>query len=106
MGVLTELLCFQKQQVNHEEVLLNVGQVSSYPQIQELISKKEPFDKLWRTAVDFYAKYDQWMNGPLLNVNAEIVEEEVSIYLRQTYSKLTCNYKKNVCAEPIVIVLY
>lgn len=63
--------------MNCEEVLLNVGQVSSYPQIQELAIKKEPYDKLWRTAVDFYAKYDKWMNGPLLNVNAEIVEEEV-----------------------------
>lgn len=72
--------------MNREEVLLNIGQVSSYPQIQELVIRKEPYDKLWRTAVDFYAKYDQWMNGPLLNVNAEIVEEEVG---RSSYTILT-----------------
>lgn len=55
-----------------------MGQVSPYPQIQELLAKKEPFDKLWKTAVEFQTKHDQWMNGPLLNVNAEIVEDEVS----------------------------
>nr|XP_039250666.1 dynein heavy chain 3, axonemal-like [Styela clava] len=75
----------EKQQVNREEVLLSTGQVTQYPQIQELLSRKEPFDKLWRTAVDFYSKYDQWMNGPLLKVNAEIVEEEVQRLWKTSY---------------------
>ena len=51
--------------------------ITQYPQIQEFAIQKEPFDKLWSTAVHFHSQYDKWMNGPLLNVNAETVEEEV-----------------------------
>lgn len=64
--------------INREEQMLGVEQLTPYPQIQEFIIQKEPFDKLWTTAVTFHQHYDKWMNGPLLNVNAEVVEEEVS----------------------------
>lgn len=57
--------------------MLGRENLTPYPQIQDFIVQKEPFDKLWSTAVHFHAQYDKWMNGPLLNVNAETVEEEV-----------------------------
>jgi len=38
---------------------------------------KEPFDKLWSNAVHFHQQHEKWMSGPLLQVNAEEVEEEV-----------------------------
>jgi len=67
----------QKQLINREEILLDVGQVSSYPQIQDLVLRKEPFERLWRNVLAFNQYYDKWMNGPLLGVNAEVVEEVV-----------------------------
>ena len=33
----------------------------------------------------FHSHYERWMNGPLLEVNAEDVEEEVSIILVGLY---------------------
>ena len=33
----------------------------------------------------FQSQYEKWMNGPLLEVNAEDVEEEVSIILVGLY---------------------
>ena len=33
----------------------------------------------------FHSQYEKWMNGPLLEVNAEDVEEEVSIILVGLY---------------------
>ena len=56
---------------------MDVGHVSPYPQIQEITSKKEPFEKLWRNVVAFNKMHDKWMNGPLLEVNAEVVDENV-----------------------------
>ena len=65
--------------INREEQLLGIEQLTPYPQIQEFLVQKEPFDKLWTTAVHFHKQYDNWIDGPLLNVNAEVVEEEVFI---------------------------
>ena len=41
------------------------------------MAAKEPYEKLWTGAVKFHKYYDKWMNGPLLEVDAEEVEEEV-----------------------------
>ena len=74
------LFSFQKIKINKEESLLNTGQQSEYALIQEMIYRKEPFDKLWKTAVTFHSYHDKWMNGPLIEVNAEEVEEEVGMW--------------------------
>ncbi|MEE6480199.1 hypothetical protein FKM82_012486 [Ascaphus truei] len=74
--------------INQEEVLLGTEQISSFNQIQEICKLKEPYDKLWTTAVHFNNYYDKWMNGPLLKVNAEEVEEEVQNLWKDSY-KLT-----------------
>lgn len=42
-----------------------------------MLVAKEPYEKLWTAAVKFRDYYEKWMNGPLLEVNAEEVEEEV-----------------------------
>ncbi|XP_076804480.1 dynein axonemal heavy chain 3-like isoform X3 [Clavelina lepadiformis] len=82
----------EKQQVNREEMLLDVGHVSPYPQIQEITSKKEPFEKLWRNVVAFNKMHDKWMNGPLLEVNAEVVDENVQELWKTSY-KLTKRFQ-------------
>ena len=58
--------------------MLGTGDPTQYIQIQEMMAAKEPYEKLWQGAVKFHRYYDKWMNGPLLEVNAEEVEEEVS----------------------------
>ena len=37
--------------------------ITQYPQIQLIVASKEPFDRLWKTALSFHNSYDQWMNG-------------------------------------------
>ncbi|KAL4226016.1 hypothetical protein ACF0H5_014003 [Mactra antiquata] len=81
----------EKVLINREEEMLGIEQLTPYPQIQEFLIQKEPFDKLWSTAVNFHQQYDKWMNGPLLNVNAEIVEEEVQVLWKTVY-KLMKNF--------------
>ncbi|XP_053376707.1 dynein axonemal heavy chain 3-like [Mercenaria mercenaria] len=83
----------EKTLINREEQMLGVEHITQYPQIQDFIAQKEPFDKLWTTAVHFHAQYDKWMNGPLLNVNAEVVEEEIQTLWKTVY-KLMKNFSQ------------
>ncbi|XP_067861511.1 dynein axonemal heavy chain 3-like [Heptranchias perlo] len=78
----------EKALINHEEVLLETGHISPYHQIQNILNAMEPFEKLWKIAVQFNLHYDKWMNGSLLQVNAEEVEQEVQSLWRISY-KLT-----------------
>lgn len=59
-------------------MLLGQEVMTQYGQIQSITTAREPYEKLWRTAVTFHKEHDSWMNGPLLKVNAEVVDEEVS----------------------------
>ncbi|KAG8578269.1 hypothetical protein GDO81_010439 [Engystomops pustulosus] len=78
----------EKAHINKEEELLGIEQIGSYTQISEICKLKEPYEKLWTTALHFSTCYDKWMNGPLLQVNAEEVEEEVQNLWKTSY-KLT-----------------
>ncbi|XP_062929153.1 dynein axonemal heavy chain 3-like [Mobula hypostoma] len=78
----------EKAMINHEEVLLEMGHVSPYHQIQDIIDEKEPYEKLWTAALQFNLHHEKWMNGSLLQVNAEEVEQEVQSLWRISY-KLT-----------------
>lgn len=59
-------------------MLLGQEVMTQYGQIQAITTAREPYEKLWRTAVTFHKEHDSWMNGPLLKVNAEVVDDEVS----------------------------
>ncbi|XP_038073730.1 dynein heavy chain 3, axonemal-like isoform X4 [Patiria miniata] len=75
----------EKASINLEEKLLDTGQISPYTLLDDIREMKEPFDKLWQTAVQFHQQYDKWMNGPLLEVDAELVEEEVQSLWKTSY---------------------
>jgi len=64
--------------INREESLLNLESQANDFILNDLAARKEPFDKLWSNAVYFHQQHEKWMSGPLLQVNAEEVEEEVS----------------------------
>ena len=74
---LFDFIVLQKGEINREEQLLETGKITPYPELETIKEKKEPYEKLWHAAVKFHQMYDKWMNGPLLDVNAEEVEEEV-----------------------------
>ncbi|XP_033642613.1 dynein heavy chain 3, axonemal-like [Asterias rubens] len=78
----------EKASINYEENLLDTGEITPYSILEEIHDTKEPFDKLWSVAVQFHHQYDKWMNGPLLDVDAEKVEEEVQSLWKTSY-KLT-----------------
>lgn len=69
----------QRKKINKEEDLLGCEVRSAFPQIQEIIDAKEPFDKLWRALVTFHDKQEAWLAGSILKLNAEEIEEQVFI---------------------------
>lgn len=50
------------QDVNREQGLLDMQQ-SDFPVIQTLMEKKQPYEQLWTTVLEFHTKSDVWMNG-------------------------------------------
>ena len=59
---------------------MEIPEPAEYPQIAESLALKEPFDKLWTTAVQFQDYYDTWTKGPVLGLDAEVVAEEVTLH--------------------------
>lgn len=105
LGSLLEECKAEAMDINNEEELLQ-WEMTPYPQIQAVLHAKEPYDKLWNTAVSYHSKHEQWMNGksdvmvstsgdnvclvtgPFLEMDAEQVEEEVGGMWRNMH-KLT-----------------
>uniref|UniRef100_A0A803TCL5 Dynein axonemal heavy chain 3 n=1 Tax=Anolis carolinensis TaxID=28377 RepID=A0A803TCL5_ANOCA len=61
---------------------------SQFPLLQTIITHKLPFEQLWVTAYNFSVRSEEWMNGPLVNLNAEEITEDVANMWRTMY-KLT-----------------
>lgn len=62
--------------------------MTPFPQIELITQLKEPYDRLWKTAIEFHEKQEIWMNGPFLNLDAEQIEEDVGTMWR-TMHKLS-----------------
>lgn len=58
---------------------------TEYPQLAELTEALEPYLALWTTAVNFQRAYPTWMEGPLLELDAERVERDVADWGRSLY---------------------
>ena len=52
-------------------------EVTLFPQIATALQLKEPYVTLWKTAAEYYEKYDRWMNGPFITLDADKVNEDV-----------------------------
>ena len=57
---------FYLQTLTEEEHLMD-HDITQYPALQLIMATKEPFDRLWKTALNFNNSYDQWMNGKALS---------------------------------------
>lgn len=67
--------------INRDQSLLG-WEVTPFPKLQEIIAAKDPYEKLWNTAWQFYNSFEQWMNGPFKGLNAETISEDVRSLLR------------------------
>ncbi|XP_052828077.1 dynein axonemal heavy chain 3 [Octopus bimaculoides] len=83
-----EVLKKEKQKINEEEMMLGLEEISEFEQVQFLATAVEPYERLWSNAVKLQTQYECWMNGPLLNVNSEEVDQEIQTLWRIAY-KLT-----------------
>lgn len=73
--------------INTQEQLLGF-ETSIFPILPMMFQLKEPYDKLWNTAYNFHQKHEAWMNGPFIELNSEVIENEVGDMWRTMY-KLT-----------------
>lgn len=72
------------QCINKEEGLLDKEQ-SQFPILQSILAKKQPYDQLWITALDFQTKSDVWMNGKAHAVIFPVHTHELLHLLGQTF---------------------
>ncbi|XP_028914074.1 dynein heavy chain 3, axonemal isoform X2 [Ornithorhynchus anatinus] len=73
--------------INKEEELLE-REKSQFPLLQMIITNKLPYEQLWMTAYHFYIKSETWMSGPLQDLNADEISEDIGNMWRTVY-KLT-----------------
>ncbi|KAI8807084.1 dynein heavy chain and region D6 of dynein motor-domain-containing protein [Cladochytrium replicatum] len=72
---------------NKEEQLFG-WQVTVYPQRKQILSALEPYQALYTTAVNFQKSYKKWMDGNLLELDADQIEAEVDSLKREIYRLL------------------
>ncbi|EDV27935.1 uncharacterized protein TRIADDRAFT_52992 [Trichoplax adhaerens] len=80
--------------INSEEKLLD-WPPSAFPQLSVMFATKDPYDKLWKTALEFYTKHEIWMNGSFLELDADKITEDFETMwhtihrLSRTFSDVT-----------------
>ena len=62
MGKVIEEYRTELEQINKEEQLF-AWEISQFPMLQQIISTKDPYDKLWNTFYNFQIKEAQWLKG-------------------------------------------
>ncbi|KAI8996174.1 dynein heavy chain and region D6 of dynein motor-domain-containing protein [Gaertneriomyces semiglobifer] len=72
---------------NKEEQLFG-WTVTVYPQRKQIMGMLEPYQALYSTAVQFQKSYKKWMDGNLLELDAEQIEGEVDGLKREIYRLL------------------
>ncbi|CAH8492971.1 unnamed protein product, partial [Dicrocoelium dendriticum] len=82
-----EALTTESEQINKEEGLVQ-WEITQFPQLVELRRQMEPFDKLWRTALEFDTCNKNWLQAPYHTINPYEVEQQVSD-MYKTMHKLT-----------------
>jgi len=73
---LVEEYKLEADQINRDQTLL-AWEVTPFPKLQEIMTAKDPYEKLWNTAWQFYTSFEQWMNGSFQGLNAEAISDEV-----------------------------
>ncbi|KAJ3406762.1 Dynein heavy chain 7, axonemal [Chytriomyces hyalinus] len=72
---------------NKEEQLFG-WPITVYPQRKGIMQALEPYNSLYTTAVNFQKSYKRWMDGNLLELDAEQIEAEVDTLKREMHRVL------------------
>ena len=62
--------------INRNQALL-AWEVTPFNKLSEIVTAKDPYEKLWNTAWQFYNSCEQWINGSFRGLNAEAIGDEV-----------------------------
>ena len=79
--------------VNHEEELLG-WEKSPFTKHSMALAFLEPYRKLWESTLYFQTEYAKWLNGPLLDLNPQGMDEDISNIVR-TMFQLTKIFAEN-----------
>ncbi|KAF5404423.1 hypothetical protein PHET_02178 [Paragonimus heterotremus] len=82
-----DVLTLESEQVNKEEALVQ-WELTQFPQLVELRRQMEPFDRLWRTSLEFDVCNRSWLQAPYHTLNPFNVEQQISD-MYKTMHKLT-----------------
>ena len=69
---------------NREEKVFG-WEVTAYPQRKTILAALEPYQALYNTSVNFQKSYKRWLDGPLLELEAEQIEGEIDSLRREMY---------------------
>ncbi|GIY22660.1 dynein heavy chain 3, axonemal [Caerostris extrusa] len=61
--------------INEERLLSR--DLTYHPNIPTMFAQKEPYEKLWTTAYDFFKNYEIWYYGSFAGLNAEEIRDKV-----------------------------
>ncbi|CAF1149286.1 unnamed protein product [Adineta steineri] len=75
------------QTYNNRERLLGLP-VTNYDKLSRLVKDFEPYRVLWSTTSDWLRSYDSWMNDPIISVNAEDIEKNVTEMYKNTHKSI------------------
>ncbi|KAF6772084.1 hypothetical protein AHF37_09495 [Paragonimus kellicotti] len=82
-----DVLTLESEQVNKEEALVQ-WELTQFPQLVELRRQMEPFDRLWRTSLEFDVCNRSWLQAPYHTLNPFDLEQQISD-MYKTMHKLT-----------------
>ncbi|GIL46228.1 hypothetical protein Vafri_3260 [Volvox africanus] len=68
--------------INEDEALLG-WEVTEWPAIRELSTDLEPYASLYSITNDFGLRYEEWLFGPIRDLNAEDVETNVGEWFKK-----------------------
>ncbi|XP_076449948.1 dynein axonemal heavy chain 7-like [Babylonia areolata] len=69
---------------NHEEESFG-WDTTAYPQRVTIINTLKPYLHLYEMTVDFNTKYKDWMDGPMINIDPDTVDQDVGNFWRGMY---------------------
>ncbi|KAK6177269.1 hypothetical protein SNE40_015399 [Patella caerulea] len=70
--------------INKEETLFKYP-VTTYPDIEEISTSLDPFNRLFNVVLKWQKAEKKWMDGAFLDLNSEAIEGEVDEYWRELY---------------------
>jgi dynein heavy chain len=73
---------FEAEKLNEREVMLGF-EPTEFEQLQQGVSKLEPYEKLWTLMSEMSKALHHWTRGPLFQLNPETVEKDAMDMFRQ-----------------------